>query len=78
MKRGRPKRQVELDTGAREELQKQIRRGTHRSMQALVDAIENYVSIRNESPSPFIWTKSADQIFASITRFCVRTSDPGH
>ena len=58
--------------------QKQIRRGTHRSTQALVDAIENYVSIRNESPRPFIWTKSADQIFASITRFCVRTSDPGH
>jgi transposase len=58
--------------------QKQIRRGTHRSTQALVSAIEDYISMRNESPRPFIWTKTADQIFASITRFCLRTSDPGH
>src|SRR5882672_2614652 len=58
--------------------QKQIRRGTHRSTQDLVSAIENYISIRNENPRPFIWTKSADEMFASITRFCLRTSDPGH
>lgn len=58
--------------------QKQIRRGTHRSTQALVTAIESYISIRNERPRPFIWTKSADEILASITRFCLRTSDPGH
>jgi|SRR5215470_1614431 len=58
--------------------QKQIRRGTHRSTQALIDAIESYIAIRNENPRPFIWTKSADEIFASITRFCVRTSDPAH
>ena len=58
--------------------QKQIRRGTHRSTQALVDAIESYISMRNEKPRPFIWTKSADDILASVTRFCLRTSDPGH
>lgn len=58
--------------------QKQIRRGTHRSTTALVAAIESYISVRNENPKPFIWTKSADEILASITRFCLRTSDPGH
>jgi len=58
--------------------QKQIRRGTHRSMRVFVDAIENYIALCNERPRPFVWTKSADQILASITRFCLRTSDPGH
>ncbi|MCM2333234.1 MAG: IS630 family transposase, partial [Anaeromyxobacteraceae bacterium] len=45
----------------------QIRRGVHRSTAALEAAIE-----------PFIWTKSADEILASIQRFCRRTSDSGH
>ena len=58
--------------------QKQIRRGTHRSTRALVTAIENYIAQRNEHPRPFIWTKSADEIFDSLKRFCSRTSDPGH
>ena len=29
-------------------------------------------------PKPFIWTKSADEILASLARFCKRTSDSGH
>jgi len=58
--------------------QKQIKRGVHRSTQALVDAIEDYIDIRNEESRPFIWTKSADEILASIARYCQRTSDSGH
>jgi transposase len=58
--------------------QKQIKRGVHRSTQALIEAIEDYIQIRNEEPRPFIWTKSADEIFASIARYCQRTSDSGH
>jgi len=58
--------------------QKQIRRGTHRSTQALEQAIRDYLDIYNENPKPFIWTKSADDILASIKRFCLRTSNSGH
>jgi len=58
--------------------QKQIRRGVHRSTQALIESIEGYIELRNEEPRPFIWTKSADQIFASIAKYCQRTSDSGH
>lgn len=58
--------------------QKQIRRGTHRSTRALVGAIKAYIALRNEQPRPFIWTKSADEILASVARFCLRTSDQGH
>lgn len=57
---------------------KQIRRGIHRSTRALEDAIRNYLKLHNEQPRPFVWLKTADEIFASVARFCERTSDSGH
>jgi transposase len=58
--------------------EKQIRRGTHRSTRELEDAIRLYVGVHNQDPKPFIWVKTADQILASIARFCLRTSVSGH
>ncbi|HKA10976.1 MAG TPA: IS630 family transposase, partial [Candidatus Dormibacteraeota bacterium] len=58
--------------------EKQIRRGTHRSTRELEDALRLFVAIHNENPKPFVWIKTADQILASIARFCQRTSVPGH
>ena len=58
--------------------EKQLRRGVHRSTQALQAAIRAYIAHTNEHPKPFVWTKTADQILASIARFCHRTSDSGH
>jgi transposase len=58
--------------------EKQLRRGTHRSTRALEDAIRLYLATSNENPKPFVWTKSADEILASIQRFCVRISETGH
>lgn len=58
--------------------QKQIRRGTHRSTRELEQAIRDYLTIYNKAPKPFVWTKSADDILASIERFCLRTSDSLH
>ena len=57
---------------------KQIRRGVHRSTRALEDAIRSYLSVNNKNPKPFVWTKSADEILASVARFCERTSNSGH
>ena len=42
------------------------KRGTHRRTQALETAIKQYVELSNESPKPFIWTKTADDILASV------------
>lgn len=53
--------------------EKQLRRGVHRSTQELEQAIQNYIDTVNEDPKPFRWTKSADDILASIKRFCRRT-----
>ena len=58
--------------------EKQIRRGTHRSIRQLEDAIRAYLAHNNEEPKPFIWAKSADAILDSIERFCLRISNSGH
>jgi len=57
---------------------KQIRRGVHRSTRALEEAIKSYLKVNNDNPKPFVWTKTADEILASIARFCERTSNSGH
>ena len=54
---------------------KQIRRGVHRSTRALETAIIEYIAVTNEQPRPFRWTKTADEILASVERFCRRISD---
>jgi transposase len=51
--------------------ERQIRRGIHRSVAALKSAITNFIEQHNADPEPFRWTKSADDILASIERFCV-------
>lgn len=50
---------------------RQIRRGVHRSVAALKSAISTFIEHHNAKPKPFRWTKSADDILASIERFCV-------
>jgi transposase len=58
--------------------EKQIKRGSHRSVRELESAIKQYLAVSNESPRPFVWTKSADEILASVARYCARTSGSGH
>jgi transposase len=53
---------------------KAIRRGAHRSVRELENAIRIYLDAKNDNPKPFVWTKSADQILASITRFADATA----
>ncbi len=52
---------------------KQLRRGVHRSVAALERAIREYIEAHNVDCQPFVWTKSADDILASIARFAART-----
>ena len=51
--------------------EKQLRRGVHRSTKELEAAILRYMDTVNADPKPFRWTKSADDILASIKRFCL-------
>lgn len=55
--------------------QRQIKRGSHRSVQELEAAIKQFIAAHNQQPKPFRWTKTADQILASIARFATATLD---
>jgi transposase len=54
--------------------QRQIKRGAHRSVPELEKAIKEFLAAHNGDPKPFVWTKTADEILASIARFAQRTS----
>jgi len=53
-------------------------RSDHRSVQALEKDIWAWVKAWNDNPRPFIWTKSADAILASLGRLLQRTKGAGH
>ncbi len=54
--------------------QRAIKRGAHTSVSQLERAIRDFLEAHNRQPKPFIWTKSADGILASIARFAAQTS----
>lgn len=54
---------------------KQLRRGAHRSVPQLRAAIQEFIDAHQTNPKPFVWTKTADDILASIARFAQRTVD---
>jgi transposase len=55
--------------------QRQIKRGSHSSVQQLEEAIQDFINIHNKNPKPFVWTKHADQILSKIERFAKKTID---
>jgi hypothetical protein len=44
----------------------------------LADRLEMSIGTWNDNPRPYIWTKTADQILASIGNYCHRINDSGH
>ncbi|WP_439126644.1 IS630 family transposase [Roseovarius nitratireducens] len=52
---------------------KQLQRGVHRSTAELEADIVTFIEAHNENPKPYRWVKSADEILASVNRFCQRT-----
>jgi transposase len=47
---------------------KAIRRGVFHSVNALIEAIEEYLRIHNDDPVPFVWTATAENILAKVAR----------
>ncbi|WP_371817974.1 transposase [Bradyrhizobium sp. CCBAU 53421] len=50
--------------------ERKIRRGIYRTVLELRAEITSFIEQHNADPSPFRWTKSADDILSSIERFC--------
>ncbi len=55
-----------------------LERGAFTSTAALEAAINAYVAENNANPKPFVWTKTSDDVFASVARFCRHTSNSVH
>lgn len=52
----------------REITTKAIRRGVFHSVDDLIAAIEEYLRVHNNDPVPFVWTATAEDILAKVTR----------
>jgi transposase len=57
---------------------KKLRRGTHHSVRQLNDDIRAWIETWNDTPRPFVWTKTADEILDSIARYCQRINESRH
>ena len=53
---------------------KKIKRGAHTNVPNLEKDIREWIALWNENPRPYVWVKTADQILASIARYCERIS----
>jgi transposase len=54
--------------------ERQIKRGVHRSTWALEKDIRSFIEHNNTKAKPFVWHKTADEILASVARYCQRIS----
>jgi transposase len=57
---------------------KKIKRGAHMSVRALEKDIRSWIAGWNENPRPYVWHKTAEQILASLARYCERINNSGH
>jgi len=57
---------------------RRLRRSSFRSTRQLERDVNRYIDASNESPTPFVWSKTADEILDSVKRFCLHTSDSHH
>lgn len=57
---------------------KWLTRQTHHSANDLAKSIRHWINTWNDNPRPFIWHKTADEIFNSIARYIQPSTGTGH
>jgi transposase/transcriptional regulator with XRE-family HTH domain len=55
-----------------------LQRGVYKNVQAVERDIRTWIKQWNEDPRPFVWTKTAEEILNSLTKYIHRISDAGH
>jgi transposase len=55
-----------------------IRRGVHQSVVALENDVREWINNWNQDPKPFVWTKTAEDILQSLSKYIAKISDAGH
>jgi len=54
-----------------------IRRGVHKSVVALEHDVRQWINNWNDDPKPFVWTKTAEDILQSLSKYMAKISDAG-
>jgi transposase len=57
---------------------KKLKRSAHQSVRALNADIRAWIENWNEDPRPYVWTKPAERILESISRYCQRINHTAH
>jgi transposase len=57
---------------------KKLKRSAHKSVRELNTDIRGWIEHWNANPRPYVWTKTAEQILDSLTRYCQQITDSGH
>jgi transposase len=57
-----------VERWSRDLTDKRLRRGSFSSVSELISAIEAYIDHNNSDPTPFVWTKTAEQIIEKVQR----------
>ena len=55
-----------------------IRRGVHKSVVALENDVRKWIKNWNQDPKPFVWTKTAEDILQSLSKYIAKISGAGH
>jgi transposase len=55
-----------------------LKRGVHKSVQALEQDVRTWIKNWNHDPKPFTWTKTADEILNSLAKYMAKISGAGH
>ena len=67
-----------LTKASRRITQQAIRRGIFRSVRELVEKVDTFVQTSNADAHLFVWTATADSIFAKVQRLCEPISGTAH
>jgi transposase len=55
-----------------------IRRGVHQSVVALENDVREWIKNWNQNPTPFVWTKTAEDILQSLSKYIAKISGAGN
>jgi transposase len=57
---------------------RKLKRGVHRTVRELNKDIRAWLDHWNENPRPYVWTKTADQILATLAAYCNKINASAH
>ena len=58
--------------------EQRIRRGVFKSVDEMIEAIDEYIAANNSKPKPFVWTATAELILDRVSTLCKRTTRSPH